>query len=129
MRFGAQRPPRDVLTIALLFTGFAALAVAFWILTRNWLGALLPLGFLLGAWNFLRTDVREIELRQDALLVRTFFREYPIPRAHVTKVLRTAEGASVEVLNGNRYLVTPPQTDAAEIAHALEVWLYGVRRP
>jgi hypothetical protein len=112
-----------VVALGLLFTGFAALGVAFLILTANWAGLLLPLAFLLGIIPPLRTDVREIELRGDALLVRTFFREYPIPRAHVRAVLRTPDGVAVEVLNGNRYLVTPPGTDLATLSSALGEWL------
>jgi hypothetical protein len=57
------------------------------------------------------------------LLVRTFFSEYAIPRAHVTKVLRTNNVAAVEVLNGNRYGVTPPDVDVDTVATALEAWL------
>lgn len=125
MRFGTQRPRHDVAGVALLLAGFCGLAVAFWIFTANWAGVLLPAGFLIGAINSLRTDVREIELRDDVLLVRTFFSEYTIPRAHVTKVLRTDNVAAVEVLNGNRYAVTPPDTDAADVARALEAWLTG----
>lgn len=122
-KFGRQRPPRDIAALALLLAGFSALGLAFWILTSNWLGGLLPLGFLLGAWQSLRADVREIELRGDALLVRTFFREYSIPRAHVTNVVLTPEGAAIDVLNGSRYQVTPPGTDAAKLAHAFDAWL------
>src|SRR5687768_8292245 len=79
--FGTQRPGRDVAGLTLLFAGFSLLALAFWVLTANWAGVLLPIGYLVGVINTLRTDVREIELREDVLLVRTFFREYPIPRA------------------------------------------------
>lgn len=121
--FGVQRPARDVAALALLLTGFSALACAFWILHANWAGLLLPIGFLIGAFSSLRTEVREIELREEVLIVRTFLREYPIPRAHVTKIVRTPQGASVEVLNGNRYLVTPPDTDAAALSRRLEEWL------
>ena len=123
MRFGTQRSRREIAGVVLLLAGFSALAVAFWILTANWAGVLLPLGFLIGAINSLRTDVREIELRDDVLLVRTFFTEYPIPRAHVTKIVRTDDVTAVEVLNGNRYGVTPPDTDAGAVAVALQAWL------
>ena len=123
MRFGRQRSARDFLTLALLFLGFTALAVAFWMLTLNWAGLLLPLGFLIGAYATLRAEVKEIELRDDALILRTFFRAYSIPRAHVTNVARTPRGAAIDVLNGNRYHVTPPETDAELVAHELEEWL------
>lgn len=123
MKFGRQRSVRDIAVIALLFTGFTALAVAFWLYTLTWAGALLPIGFLVGAYATLRAEVREIELRDDALLLRTFFRQYTIPRAHVTKIARTDRGAAIDVLNGNRYFVTPPDADADEVADALETWL------
>jgi len=129
LTFGRQRPPLDVAALALLFAGFFALGVGFWILTTNWLGALLPLAFLIGAWQSLRADVREIELRPDTLVVRTFFREYGIPKAHVTEVLQVPEGIAIEVLNGNRYLVTPPGSDLAELARAFDDWLSGPRLP
>jgi len=123
MRFGAQRSAREVLTLALLLLGFTALAVAFWILNLSWAGLLLPIGFLIGAYATLRAEVKEIELRDDTLILRTFFRAYPIPRAHVKNIARTPRGAAIDVLNGNRYYVTPPETDSEVVAHALEEWL------
>jgi hypothetical protein len=119
MTFGRQHPPRDVATIALLFLGFSGLALAFWLLTGNWLGALLPIGFVIGAYATLRAEVREIELRGDTLLLRTFFRTYPIPRTHI----RGLRGGEIEVLNGNRYAVVPPGVDADEVRRALDTWL------
>lgn len=121
MTFGRQRSPRDVFVIALLLTGFCGLALAFWLLTGNWLGILLPIGFLLGAWATLRAEVREVELRGDTLLLRTFFRTYPIPRAHI----RRLHGGEIEVLNGNRYAVVPAEADADEVQRALAAWLYA----
>jgi hypothetical protein len=109
--------------LLLLFVGFASLAVAFWLLNANWAGLLLPLGYVIGAWASLRKEVREIELREEALIVRTFFRGYPIPRANIKGVVRTPRGAAIDVLNGNRYEVTPPGTNPGEIARALEEWL------
>lgn len=119
MRFGRQRPPSDLWTIVLLFLGFTALAVAFWIYTSNWAGLLLPLGFLIGLFGTFRAEIKEIELRGDTLVVRTFFRAYPIPRAHV----RALRGTEIEVLNGNRYEVTPAGADGEAVAQALEEWL------
>lgn len=121
--FGTQRPARDVATLILLLVGFTALAVAFWMLTLNWAGLLLPLGFLIGAFATLRTEVKEIEIREDALYVRTFLKSYRMPRAHITGVIPSPSGTSVEVLNGNRYMVTPPEVDPGEVATALEAWL------
>ncbi|HYC91509.1 MAG TPA: hypothetical protein VEO54_19980 [Thermoanaerobaculia bacterium] len=120
MRFGRQRSPRDVATIALLFAGFSALALAFWLLTGNWLGLLLPLGFVVGAYATLRAEVREVELRGNTLLLRTFFRTYPIPRAHI----RGLHGGEIEVLNGNRYAVVPAEANAEDVQRALQAWLY-----
>lgn len=119
MRFGRQRSPSDVATILLLFLGFTALAVAFWVLTSNWAGLLLPVGFVIGLAGSFRAEVKEIELRGETLILRTFFRAYPIPRAHV----RALRGTEIEVLNGNRYEVAPPGANRAEVAHALEEWL------
>lgn len=119
MRFGRQRSPSDVATILLLFLGFTALAIAFWALTSNWAGLLLPLGFVVGLIGSFRAEVKEIELRGETLILRTFFRAYPIPRAHV----RALRGTEIEVLNGNRYEVAPPGVDRAEVARALEEWL------
>lgn len=123
MRFGRQHSPSEVTAILVLFLGFLGLGVAFWILTLNWAGLLLPLGFLIGLFGTFRAEVKEIELRGETLILRTFFRAYPIPRAHVKTVLRTPRGAAIEVLNGNRYEVAPPGTDAAEVMHALDTWL------
>lgn len=123
MRFGRQRAPRDVLVLLLLLLGFTALAVAFWIFTTTWVGVLLPLGFLIGAYAQLRAEVREIELRGEALLVRTFFREYRMPRAHIRAVVRTPEGVAVDVQNGARYKVAPPESDAEDVERALRAWL------
>jgi hypothetical protein len=123
MRFGRQHAFSDVATVLLLLSGFTALAIAFRILAENWAGLLLPAGFLIGLFGTFRTEVKELELRGDTLTLRTFFRAYPIPRAHVTKIVRTPRGAAIEVLNGNRYDVTPPDTDADEVARALEEWL------
>ena len=119
MRFGRQHSPSDVGTIVLLLLGFTALAVAFWILTSNWAGLLLPLGFLIGLFGTFRAEVKEIELRGETLILRTFFRAYPIPRAHI----RALRGTEIEVLNGNRYNVAPEGADPEEVARALEEWL------
>jgi cytochrome bd-type quinol oxidase subunit 1 len=119
MRFGRQRPPRDVYVFALLLVGFSGLALAFWLLTANWLGVLLPIGYLLGVYATLRAEVREIELRGDTLFLRTFFRTYPIPRTHI----RALHGSEIEVLNGNRYAVVPAEADAEEVRRALAGWL------
>ena len=119
MRFGRQRSPSEVTTIVMLFLGFAGLAVAFWILTSNWAGLLLPLGFLIGLFGTFRAEVKEIELRDEILILRTFFRAYPIPRAHI----RALRGTEIEVLNGNRYEVAPPGVDRRDVARALAEWL------
>lgn len=129
MKFGRQRPPRDVITLALLLTGFSALAVAFWLYTRTWIGVLLPIGFLIGAYAQLRGEVRELELRDDTLFVRTFLRQYTMPRAHIRNVVRTPDGVAVDVLNGNRYVVSPPDTNAEEVLRALEAWLSASSTP
>ena len=123
MTFGRQRAPRDVLTLALLLVGFCGLAVAFWLYTRNWAGLLLPIGFLIGAYAQLRAEVRELELRPEALVVRTFFRAYALPRAHIRGVVRTPEGVAVDVLNGARYEIAPPGEDANAIHRAVTDWL------
>ena len=119
MRFGIQHSARDLLVLALLLLGFSGLALAFWLLTANWLGILLPVGFLIGAYATLRAEVRELVLDRDTLLLRTFFRIYPIPRAHV----RTIRGTEIEVLNGNRYDVAPADADREEVRRALAAWL------
>ncbi|HVE73056.1 MAG TPA: hypothetical protein VNI54_16940 [Thermoanaerobaculia bacterium] len=123
--FGRQRSPRDWLVLLLLLTGFCGLALAFWLLTANWLGVLLPLGFLIGAWATLRAEVREVELRADSLVVRTFFRTYPIPRAHI----RTVRATEIEVLNGNRYEVAPAGVDRDAVQRALGSWFYDQLPP
>jgi len=123
MTFGRQHAPRDVATIALLFAGFSGLAIAFWLLTDNWAGLLLPAGFLMGAYAQLRTEVRELEVRDDRLIVRTFFRAYPMPRVHIRGVVRTQDGVAVDVVNGNRYVVSPQDVNPDEVLHTLEAWL------
>lgn len=125
MRFGRQRAPRDLLVLGLLLAGFSGLALAFWLLTANWLGVLLPLGYVMGAYATLRAEVREVELRRDTLLLRTFFRTYPIPRAHI----RALRGTEIEVLNGNRYEVAPADADRGGVQRALASWLYDQLPP
>lgn len=125
MTFGRQRTGRDVLVLTLLLVGFSALALAFWMLSANWLGILLPIGYLIGAWATLRAEVRELELRPDALLLRTFFRTYPIPRAHIRDVI----GTEIEVLNGNRYEVVPASGDREKVRRALESWFRASSTP
>lgn len=121
-RFGRRRPPADVAAIVLLLAGFADLALAVRAVYDTWAGLLLPLAFIGGAIAGLRAEVREIEFRRDALLLRTFFRAYTIPRAHIVRVLRENFGASIEVLNGARYFVTPPGVDPHAFGDALESW-------
>ena len=123
MTFGRQRTPGDVLVLSLLLTGFCGLALAFWLLTANWLGVLLPIGYLIGVWATLRAEVRELELRDDALMLRTFLRTYPIPRAHIREI----RGTEIEVLNGNRYEVLPAGADRDAVAAALDAWFGGQR--
>lgn len=123
VRFGRQRSPGDYLTILALLAGFCALAVAYRVYTDTWLGLLLPLGYLIGLAAALRTEVRELVIEGDRLVVRTFFGTYPMPRHHVLRVLRTPRGPAVEVLNGNRYAVAPYGSDNEAVAAALEEWM------
>lgn len=109
--------------IGVLLAGFCALALAFHVYTASWLGVLLPLAFLVGMWSSLRTEVRQLDLREDALLVRTFFRSYRMPREHIIRVVRTPLGPAVDVLNGSRYTIGPVDSDHGEVAEALERWV------
>jgi hypothetical protein len=132
MIFGRQRPPRDLAALILLSAGFSALAVAIWFLRDTWAGGLVPLTFFVGSWAGLRAEVRELELRDDSLIVRTFLRSYSIPREHITAVVMTAGGPAIDVLSGARYTVSPPDTDADEVFRGLTEWhasgpAYGLR--
>ena len=120
--FGKQRPAIDTTAMVVLFAGFAMLAVAVRALTGHWFGVLLPLAYLMGAWAGLRAEIRQVELTDDALLVRTFLRTWPIPREHVTGVVIDEAGAGVDVLNGARYYLTPRGVDAGELGEALIRW-------
>lgn len=122
-RFGRQRSPGDYLSILALLAGFCGLALAYRVYTDTWLGLLLPAGYVIGLAAALRTEVRELIVEEDRLVVRTFFRSYPMPRAHILRILRTPRGPAVEVLNGNRYAVTPYGADAEAVAAALEAWM------
>jgi hypothetical protein len=121
--FGNQRSPADIAAIALLLAGFSALGFALWVYRGTWIGAVLPLAFAIGAIAGLRAEVREVEVRDDALVVKTFFRAYALPRAHVTRVVRTDEGVAVEVMNGRRYDIAPPGVDDDAMFAALRAWL------
>src|SRR5688572_32190071 len=83
-RFGEQRPIADLAALALLLIGFSALAAAVFYLRETVIGVLLPLTFIAGAFAGLRTEVRELELQEDRLILRTFFRSYAVPRANIT---------------------------------------------
>ena len=120
--FGRQRPAVDIAALVMLFLGFCAMGVAVWAFTLTWAGVLLPLAFIIGIIADMRSEIREVELTDDALLVRTFFRTWPIPRAHVTGVVVDQRGAAVDVLNGARYYITPGGADHAEFDSALERW-------
>ena len=123
MKFGEQRPARDLFTLALLFLGFSGLAVAIFFLRETLFGLLLPLTFLAGAIAGLRGEVRELELLDDALILRTIFRGYRIPRAHIRAIVVTPAGVAIDVMNGARYAVNPPGVDAMELERALREWL------
>lgn len=123
MRFGRQRPAADLAALALLLLGFCGLGLAVWLLRANWLGLVLPLTFILGAAAGLRAEVRELELRADALVLRTFFRSYAMPRTHITNVVMTPRGVAIDVLNGTRYFINPEDVDPQELYRALREWL------
>jgi hypothetical protein len=125
LQFGRQRPGTDIAAICLLFAGFCSLAYAIWVYLDNKFGVLLPIFFVVGLWASLRTEVRQIELRGETMVISTFFRHYPIPRAHVTNVVITREGTAIDVLNGRRYNITPPDVDADELARAVAGWRRG----
>ena len=120
--FGRQRSAKDLVTIALLLTGFTALALAFRIFTASWLGTLLPIGFIIGLAATLRVEVRQIDLYDDRLVIRTFFRAYSIPRDHITSVHHTPDGTAITVLNGARYSITPSGVGASELTRAVREW-------
>ena len=122
-RFGEQRPIADVLALALLLIGFSALAAAIFYLRESIIGVLLPVAFIAGAVAGLRTEVRELELQGDRMIVRTFFSSYTVPRANVTGVVITERGVAMDVLNGSRYPINPPGIDPAELHAALREWL------
>ena len=123
MRWGEQRPIADVAAIALLLIGFSGLAAAIFYLRETIIGVLLPLTFIAGAWAGLRTEVRELELQPERLIVRTFFRSYPVPRANVIAIVMTDRGVAMDVLNGSRYPINPPDVDPVELAAVLRAWL------
>ena len=120
--FGRRRRGRDAFVVALLLVGFSGLAAAIRILSGNWFGALLPIAFIYGSAIALRREIREIETRGGTLVVRTLFRDYAIPRAHITNVVLTAEGAAIDVLNGNRYDITPAGEDRVAVWRAVREW-------
>ncbi len=126
MRWGEQRPTADLAALALLLIGFSALAAAVFFLRETVIGVLLPLTFIAGAIAGLRTEVREVELQRDRLVVRTFFRSYPIPRANITGVVITERGVAMDVLNGSRYPINPRDVDPVELHAALRAWLAGI---
>ena len=109
--------------MVLLLAGFCGLGAALWILKNTWIGVVLPLAFVVGAIAGLRTEVREVEVRDDALIVKTFLRAYALPRAHIVRVIRTEDGVAVEVLNGARYEIAPPSVDGDAMFAALRAWL------
>ena len=123
MRFGRQRPASDVVALALLLAGFSALAMAVFLLRESLAGLLLPLTFLVGAIAGLRAEVREIELLPDTLVVRTLFRSYRLPKAHIRGVVMTPRGVAIDVRNGARYDISPPGVDAVELERAVREWL------
>ena len=127
MVFGRQRPASDLAALALLFLGFCGLALAVFYLRETLAGVLLPLAFLVGAFAGLRSEVRELELLPEKLVLRTLFRAYDIKRAHVRGVVMTAKGVAIDVQNGARYDVNPPGVDAFELERALREWLTSPR--
>ena len=128
MRFGRQRPASDVAALALLFAGFSLVAAAIFHLRGTFFGALLPLTFIAGTFVGLRSEVREVELRDDTLVLRTFFRGYNLPRQHVVAVVMTPQGVAVDVLNGARYAINPRAVDPPELERALRQWLAAAPR-
>lgn len=123
MVFGRQRPASDLAALALLLVGFSALAAAVFHLRDTLAGLLLPLTFVAGAVAGLRTEVREVEIRADGLILRTIFRGYVIPRAHVRRIAMTPRGVAIDVLSGARYAINPPGVDPEELERALVEWL------
>ena len=123
MRFGEQRPIADIAALALLLIGFCALAAIIFYLRETVIGVFLPATFVVGAIAGLRTEVRELELQPDRLIVRTFFSSYAVPRANITTVVLTPRGVAMDVLNGSRYQINPPGVDATELHAALREWL------
>jgi hypothetical protein len=123
VRFGQQRPPADLAALALLLVGFTGLAAAIFYLRETLVGLLLPLTFIAGAIAGLRAEVREVELADDRLVIRTMFRSYAIPRAHIRAIVLTEKGVAIDVLNGSRYPINPPDVDPEQLRQALSNWL------
>jgi hypothetical protein len=123
VRFGRQRPASDVAALALLLVGFFGLAVAIFYLRETLLGLLVPLTFLVGVIAGLRAEVREVELLEDRLILRTFFRAYRIPRAHIRAVVLTPKGVAIDVQTGARFFINPPDVDEEPLLLAMSEWL------
>jgi hypothetical protein len=123
VRFGEQRPIADMAALALLLIGFSALAAAVFYLRETVIGVFLPVTFVAGAIAGLRTEVRELELQPERLIVRTFFTSYTVPRANITGIVLTPRGVAMDVLNGSRYQINPPGVDPIELHAALRAWL------
>jgi hypothetical protein len=130
-RFGRRFPAVYLATSVIVCGAFVALGVWLWRSEGQWIGLLVPPVLLWGLHAEFRDQIRELELHETALVLRTVLRERVVLRQdidHTELLLKpVGNGHLLSVLlvlrDGSSVWVHPVGQDAQDVYAAVESWL------
>ncbi len=131
--FGKRRAMPDLLLNLALFLSLGGAGVWLWFEERNWIGLVLLPILVRALYTDLRDNVREIEIRERDLAIRTFLRERVIPRVDIREValvlrplgMNQRLSCGIGLHSGEAVWLAPRSIDVIELHEALRQWLDG----
>ncbi|MFL6248730.1 MAG: hypothetical protein ACJ74H_22085 [Thermoanaerobaculia bacterium] len=125
--FGNRRAASFISFNALVFLGLSALGIWVWLDQRYWVGLVLPPMMVWALYTDLRDSVRQVEVGEDSVIIRTFLREEAIPASEIAEVDLTLKpvgaqqilACGIALQDGDYRFLVPPGVDAVELTEAM----------
>ena len=136
-KFGRRFAASYLAPSLLVLAAFVALGLWLWASEGEWIGLLVPPALLWGLYAEFRDQLRELELRQESLVLRTILRERIILREDIVSTqllltpVRNGKLLSVMVVlrDGRSVWIQPAGQDAQEVHATVKSWRAALARP